>query len=66
MKTKDELKARARGIAEGFFYCDDECEIAWQPFEDYPDRFISEQVDDLTETIYNAMLWAQEGLSSCD
>ena len=33
MKTTEELKARARGIAESHFYCDDECEIPWEPFE---------------------------------
>ena len=66
MKTKDELKARALGIAEGFFYCDDECETAWMPFEDWNKNLLDDQVQDMAEVIYQAMVWAQEGLSSCD
>lgn len=59
MKTIDELKARARGIAESHFYCDDECEIPWEPFENHDKEQIDEEVNSLAESIFNAMQWAQ-------
>ncbi len=60
MKTKEQLKARAWGIAEAHFYSDDDCEYAWQPFETWDKEDIDEQIDDLANTIFNAMVWAQE------
>ena len=60
MKTDSALRTRARAIAESHFYSDDECEVAWQPFEDYPDAWIREQVRDLEKTIYNALKWIKE------
>jgi len=57
-KNQSELLARAYGLSEGFFYADDDC--AWEPFEDWPEEYLSAQVHDLAENIYHAMLWAQK------
>jgi len=59
MKTNSQLLERAYGIAESFFYSDDECQEPWEPFEDYPNEEIQEQLHDLAQTILQAMLWAQ-------
>jgi len=58
-KNQSELLARAYGIAESHFYSDDECTVAWEPFEHFDDDELSAQVNDLAESIYQAMLWAQ-------
>jgi len=60
MKTNSQLLERAYGIAEDFFYSDDECEIPWEPFEDYEKEEIQEQLHELAQTILQAMLWSQE------
>jgi hypothetical protein len=60
MKTNSELLERAYGIAESQFYSDDECEIPWEPFEDYPKEEIQEQLHDLAQTILLAMQWSQD------
>ena len=57
--TNEELKARAWRIAEGMFYSDDECEFAWQPFEDWDDEALRELVSDVANTIFTNMVWAQ-------
>jgi hypothetical protein len=57
--TKEQMNARAWGIAEAHFYSDDECEVPWQPFEDYDSEELLEQVKQLAETIITAMIWAQ-------
>ena len=59
MKTTEELKARARGIAEAHFYCDDECDIPWEPFEYHSKEWIEEQCSILADAIERGMLWAQ-------
>ena len=56
--TKTELRQRARGIAEGFVYSDEECEFPWQPFEDLPLSQVKEVCRDLEQTVYHALLWA--------
>jgi len=58
--TKVEMKKIARGIAEQHFYCDDECKIAWEPFEFWDKEKLRYQVKDLAESIYNAMLRARD------
>jgi len=60
MKTNSQLLERAYGIAESFFYSDDECQEPWEPFEDYEKEEIDEQLHDLAQTILQAMLWSQE------
>ena len=59
MKTEDQLKQFARGAAEGHFYSDDDCQIPWEPFEDWPERDIEQECDNLASLIFNAMKWAQ-------
>ena len=59
MKHKTELLRKASQIAKGFFYSDSDCDIAWQPFEDFSERELKNEVRILTESIYKAMLWAQ-------
>ncbi len=60
MRTNSQLLERAYGIAESFFYSDDECEVPWEPFEDYEKEEIQEQLHELAQTILQAMLWSQE------
>jgi hypothetical protein len=60
MLTNEALKTRARAIAEMHFYSDDECEVPWEPFEDWPDDEIQEQVADMAQTIFMALLWARD------
>ena len=57
--NKEEMKARAWGIAESHFYSDDECEYIWEQLEDVDENVIADLVCDLAESIYRAMLWAQ-------
>jgi hypothetical protein len=59
MRTNSELLERAYGIAEAHFYSDDECEIAWEPFEDFSDEDLKDQLHDLAQVILHAMQWAQ-------
>ena len=59
MKTTEQLKDHARARAESHFYCDEDCEIAWQPFEHWPDEDVTEACNSLADSIYSAMLWAQ-------
>lgn len=57
--NREQMKARAWAISEGMFYSDDECEHAWQPFEDWDDAELCELVGNVANSIFNAMLWAQ-------
>ena len=57
--TKEKMEALAWGIAESHFYSDDECQVPWEPFEDWDEDDITEQVADLALVIFNAMVWAQ-------
>jgi hypothetical protein len=57
--NKTDMKKIARGISEQFFYCDDECEIPWEPFEYWDNEDIQAEVADLANRIFNAMQRAQ-------
>jgi len=59
MKTNSQLLERAYAIAESHFYSDDECQIAWEPFEDWEQDELQDQVHELAQTILLAMEWAQ-------
>lgn len=59
MKPNSELLERAYGIAESFIYCDDECDIAWQPLEDLSKDELQDLTHDLAQSILLAMEWAQ-------
>jgi hypothetical protein len=58
MKTQDELRAYAHGIAEGFFFADDD--EVWEPFEDWDEDRVKEERDSLAGAILHAMEWAQK------
>jgi hypothetical protein len=60
MKTKEQMKMRAIAIAEGFFYSDDDCVEAWEPFEHYSRSELKQEAKNLSEVIYKAMQWSQE------
>jgi hypothetical protein len=60
MKTNSQLLERAYGIAEDFFYADDDCQIAWEPFEDWEKDELQDQVHALAQTILLAMQWSQD------
>lgn len=60
MKTNSQLLERAYGIAESFIYCDDECDIPWEPFEYWEQDELQQQVHDLAQSILLAMQWSQE------
>jgi len=59
MKTKSELKKRANAIAESHIYCDDNCEIVWEPLEHFDEIELKDFQNGLASSIYDAMLWAQ-------
>lgn len=60
MKSNSELLERAYGIAESFIYCDDECDIAWEPLEDLSENELKDLTHDLAQSILLAMQWSQE------
>jgi len=60
MKTNSELLERAYGIAESFIYCDDDCDIAWEPLEHLGDDELKDMTHDLAQSILSAMQWSQE------
>jgi hypothetical protein len=57
--TNEELKVRAYAMAEAFYYSDDECEIAWEPFEHWDDEEIHAELRNMANHIYIALVWAQ-------
>ena len=61
MRTKDEMREYARGLAEAIFYCDDECDTPWEPFEDWDEDTLEEALEDVAQSIFDAMHWVQEG-----
>jgi hypothetical protein len=59
-KSNSELLERAYAIAESHFFSDDECQIAWEPFEDWEQDELQDQVHALAQTILLAMQWSQD------
>jgi len=59
MKTNKQLKQYAKGLAEGFFYTDSSCTIAWQPFECEEPAEIKKECALLAQRVFEAMQWAQ-------
>jgi hypothetical protein len=57
MKTIEQIRKYAIGLAEGHFYSDEG--IPWEPFEDWPKADIEAEVENLAAAIEGAMLWAQ-------
>ncbi len=58
MKTNEEIQEEAYAIAYGCFHCEDG--EAWEPFENYSEGEIAEEVEMMTDIIARAMRWAQE------
>jgi len=59
MKTLAEIKTRAHAIASMHFYADVDDLIAWEPFEDYSDEWIQDEIESMAEMLVVSMLWAQ-------
>jgi hypothetical protein len=59
MKTRKQIRKYAEGVAWAHFYSDED--TLWEPFEDYPQDWIDEQVESLADAVERAMLWAQQG-----
>ncbi len=59
MKTLAEIKERAHAIASQHFYADVDDLTPWEPFEDYDDEWIAEEIESMTEMLVGQMIWAQ-------
>lgn len=59
MKTSAEIKERAHAIASMHFYADIDDLTAWEPFEDYSDEWIQDEIESMAEMLVVSMLWAQ-------
>jgi hypothetical protein len=59
MKTLAEIKTRAHAIASMHFYADVDDLTAWEPFEDYDDEWIQDEIESMAEMLVISMLWAQ-------
>ena len=66
MRTLDDIKARAHGMATMYFYSDVEDLTPCEQFEDYDDEWIAEEVESMTDMLVGQMLWAQTGGKSHD
>lgn len=60
MKTLAEIKERAHAIASMNFYADVDELTAWEPFEDYSDEWIQEEIKYMADMLVGQMLWAQK------
>ena len=58
MRTKDEMEAYARGLAEAHFYSDDGSQgvSLW-----IGSAHVEEKIDNLAVAVYRAMIWVQDG-----
>jgi hypothetical protein len=61
MRTKQEMEAYARALAEEHFYADVDDRLPWEPFEHYPEEWVAVEVDTLADAVEQAMRWVQEG-----
>lgn len=64
MKTKDEIKKRAYEVALMHFYADLDSLLLWEPFQDYNDEWIADEIESMTDMLVRQMLWAQGGIDS--
>ena len=58
MRTKEEMEAYARGLAEAHFYSDKDTprEPLW-----IGSAYVEEKIDNLAVAVYRAMIWVQDG-----
>lgn len=61
MRTLDEIKQRAQAIALMHFYADLDGLLLWEPYQDYNDEWIADEIENMTEMLVGQMLWAQQG-----
>lgn len=66
MKTKTEIRKRARAIAEMHYYADVDGRQLWEPFEHYQKEWIREEIKNMSEMLARNMLWAQEQSDKLD
>ena len=66
MKTKIEIRKRARAIAEMHYYADVDGRQLWEPFEHYPKEWIREEIKNMSQMLARNMLWAQEQSDKLD
>lgn len=59
MKTLEEIKTRARAMAEMHYYADVDGHQLWEPFENYPDEWIADEIESMTDMLVVSMRWAQ-------
>ena len=59
MKTLAEIKKRAFAIAQMHFYADLDDNTLWEPFENYNDEWIAEEIENMADMLTKHMLWAQ-------
>ncbi len=64
MKTLAEIKTRAEAIALMHFYSDVDDHTLWEPFENYEDEWIADEIESMTDMLVRQMLWAQGGIDS--
>jgi len=60
MRTKTEIRKRARAIAEMHYYACTDDRTLWEPFENYPQSWIDAEIKQMSEMLTRNMLWAQE------
>ena len=60
MKTKTEIRRRARFIAELHYYSDVDNRAVWEPFEHYSEEWIRDEIKSMAQMLTQTMLWAQE------
>jgi len=58
--THAKIRMRAQQMAHAHFYCDDDDDTPWEPFACYPTNWVIDQMQDLEDIVYYAMLWARE------
>ena len=59
MKTLEQIKERAQAIAEMHFYADVDDGTLWEPFENYEDEWIAEEIASMADMLIRQMLWSQ-------
>lgn len=59
MKTLAEIKQRATAIASMHFYADLDGKTPWEPFENYNDEWIADEIEYMADMLTGQMLWAQ-------
>jgi hypothetical protein len=61
MKTLEQIKQRAQAIALMHFYSDVDDNTLWEPFENYNDEWIADEIESMTDMLVGQMVWAQQG-----